>query len=97
MLNVHTYLGRDKATTAIQMALEGDTFFFDLANPCKGKHLETATIGQNRLWPRHEGMQSASFFDQIFARTKMQMIGIAEHDFGANFKHFTRCHRLDGG
>ena len=61
------------------MRLEGDAFFFNLAELRKAEYLKSTGIGQCRAVPAGKALQAAHCPDDAVAGTNMQMIGIAEH------------------
>ncbi len=58
-------------------------------------HLKSAGIGQDRMGPAHEGVQSAQSRDAFGARPQHQMIGIAENDIGARGTHVVVINAFD--
>ena len=53
-------------------------FFFDLAEFCKGKDLESAGVRQNRTLPVHKLMKSSKLLHDLVTRTYMEMISIGK-------------------
>ena len=67
---------------AVQVGVEDDSLFGDLANLGEAPDLETSRIGQNRPRPVHEFVEAAHLADQFMAWPQVEMIGIRENDFG---------------
>ena len=42
-------------------------------------------------------VQAARLADQVLAGAQVQVIGVGQHDFRADFQHLARGHGLDGG
>ena len=53
-------------------------FFFDLAEFCKGKHLESAGVRQDRTLPVHKLVKSSKLLHNLVTRTYMEMISIGK-------------------
>ena len=69
------------------MRLENDATLVELAQLGEAHHLETAGIGKDRMRPVHEPMQAAELGDTLGARRQHQVIGVGEHDVGAERAH----------
>ena len=80
---------------AVDMRPEGHALLVDLAQLGERHHLEAAGIGQDRPRPVHELMQAAERCDALGAGPQHQVIGVGEHDIGAERLHRLRMHRLD--
>ena len=65
------------------MRLEDHTFLGNLAQLGKAHHLETATIGQDRLCPTHEPMQAAEARYPLSSRPEHQVIGVSQDGIDA--------------
>jgi hypothetical protein len=61
----------------------------------QAKYLEPAAISQNRAIPAHKGVQPAHARDQLVARLKVQVIGVAKNDLRAVIAHLIWRQRLD--
>ena len=68
-----------------------------LAQGRQRHHLEAAGIGQDRLAPVHEAVQAAERGDALRPRPQHQVVGVAEHDLGAGFRHRLRIEPLHRG
>ena len=49
---------------------------------------------EDRPWPVHEAMQAAKRRDALGAGTQHEVIGVGEHDIGAERLHRLRVHRF---
>ena len=76
------------------MRAEGDARFGDGAQRSQRHDLESAGIGQDRVRPVHEAVQSAQGRDALGAGPQHQVIGVAEQDLGAGGGDRLRLHRL---
>ena len=54
------------------------TFFFDLAEFCKGKDLKSAGVSKDWALPIHKFVKSAKLLHYFVTWTHMQMIGIRQ-------------------
>ena len=61
------------------------------------KDLEAARIGQHGMRPVHELVQPAHIAHQLVAGAQVEVIGVAEHQRGAQLSQLRRRERLDGG
>ena len=75
---------------AVDMRLEGHAALVELAQLGERHDLEAAGIGEDRPGPVHEVMQAAERGDALGARAQHQMIGVGEHDIGAERIHILR-------
>jgi len=67
------------------MRAERDTLFADFAQITQTEDLKAAGVGQNRAWPRHEAMQSAQLPDLLDSRPQVEVIGVSQENFNAEF------------
>ncbi len=81
---------------AIDVALERHALLVELAQTGQRHDLETAGIGQDRMRPADQLMQTAKPRHALRAGTQHQVIGIAENDIGAKLAHLIQIHGLDG-
>ena len=65
---------------AVQVGLEGDAVFRDLAEVGEAEDLKTAGIGEEGAGPGHEAVQSAELADQVGAGAEEKVVGVAEDD-----------------
>ena len=82
-LDLHRALRRQMMPRAVDMGLKGHAAFVELAQLRERHDLKAAGIGEDRPWPVHELMQAAERGDALGARPQHQMIGVGEHDIGA--------------
>ena len=82
---------------AVDMRAKLDAVLFYLIYIRERKDLKTAAVGEDRVMPAHETVQSARLRDDILAGAHVQMIGVAEDYLRAHAFKFRRRHRLDGG
>ena len=94
-LDLHRPLRRQFVARAVDMRLEDDAALVELAQLGEAHHLEAAGIGEDRMRPVHELVQAAELGDALGARRQHQMIGVGEHDVGAERAHLAGIHRLD--
>ena len=57
-------------------------------------HLKAAAVGENRLFPIHELVQSTSGADDVESGADVEMVGVAEDDLRAHLVEFARVNRL---
>ena len=81
---------------AIDVGLKGHAILIQLSEFGERHDLEPAGIGQDRPRPVHEFMQAAERRDPLRARPQHEMIGVGEHDIGAERLYRFGMHRLDG-
>ena len=78
------------------MRTELHALLLDLAHLGERKHLKSAAVGQNRLVPVHELMQSAQLPNDFMAGSQEQVIGVRQQNLRADLVHLVRAHGLDG-
>ena len=78
LLNLHVVFRGDEALAAVQMRTELHALLLDLAHLGERKHLKSAAVGQNRLVPVHELMQSAQLPNDFMAGSQEQVIGVRQ-------------------
>ncbi len=83
-------------SSAVDVGLERHAVFVELPELGERHDLEAAGIGQDRPRPIHELMQAAQRRDPLGTWPKHQMIGVGEHNVGAEVFDRLRMHRLDG-
>src|SRR6185437_9778522 len=77
------------------MGTELDTVRLHLPDFGEAEHLESATIGQDRVRPVNEPVQSAGLADDFNARTDGKMVGVPEDDLRPHLTQLARIKRLD--
>ncbi len=83
-LDVHHVFWRKRVFRTINMALKGDTFLFDLPPMGERINLIAAAVGQDRALPSIETVDTARCTKHIQTRAEIEVISIAEADFGVN-------------
>jgi hypothetical protein len=97
-LHVHRGFRSEGVRIAVEVRVEYDALFADLANSGKAENLEPAGIGQDSARPGHEAVQSAEPLDQLVTRAEEEMVGVAEQDFHVQiFGQVPLRESLDGG
>ena len=61
------------------------------------ENLEAAAVGQDRLVPVHELVETTRGTDDLATRAEIQVVGIAEQDLGAGIGDLLRGEPLDRG
>ena len=97
-LDIDGALGRKEVSVAVQMRLEQDALFGNLAERFETEDLEAAGIGEDGAGPGHEAVESAPLTDALVPGTQKQVIGVGEDDLGVEVvNEVARGERLDGG
>src|SRR5262249_34915662 len=68
----------------------------DFAKFGEAEDLVAAGIGENGARPRHEAVQSTELADEFMPRAQIQMVGVGEDDFRAEFFERLIAQCLDG-
>src|ERR1043166_1518912 len=68
---------------AVEMRAESGAFFGDRPPLRQAEDLVAPAVGENRLVPADEAMQSASARDHVVAGPQVQMIGVAQQNLRA--------------
>ena len=97
VLDFDRFLRSEKEFAAIEMRPELDTCICNASQFGETEDLEAAAIGQDRLVPVHELVQSAKLLEDIHARPQEKMICVGEDDVGAHRIEIARCYGLDRG
>ena len=77
------------------MTLERHPLIIYLTGLRKRENLEAARIGEHRIRPAHEPMQTTQPSNHIVAGAQVEVIGVGEHKRGAQFLDLDRGERLD--
>src|SRR5439155_10632227 len=77
------------------MRTELDAVRLDFSDFGQAEHLETAAVGQDRVWPVDEPVQTARRANDFDAGPNREMVGVAEDDLGSHLPQFARVERLD--
>ena len=96
MLNFDGALGRQLIGRAIEMRLERDAVFGQLAQFGQRHHLKPAGIGEDRAVPVHEAVQATQPRDALRRWAQHQVIGITQDNIGAGGFNRFRRHGFDG-
>ncbi len=95
LLHVDRDLGREPVRRAVVDALERHPVVVDLR--VEREHLEPARIGERQAVPPGEAAEAAEPFDEVGARSQHQVVGVAEHDLGADLRVVGGAQVLDRG
>jgi hypothetical protein len=79
------FFGGEAVLRAVDVALEGHAILIDLAVIAQGEDLETARVSQHGVRPVHELVQTAHLGYQAVAGAQVQVVGVGEHQAGADF------------
>ncbi len=79
---------------AVDVGLEFRTLLGDAPALGKAEDLIPAAVGQDGPIPPGEPMQATEPSDQFIARTKVEMVGVAENDLGARLLEVLEEHPL---
>ena len=96
-LDVDDAFGREAVGGAVDVAAKGDAVGVELAAVGEAEDLIAAGIGQDRSLPAHEAVQASRTFDQLVAGAEVEMVGIGQHEGGAELGKVARFERLDVG
>ena len=78
--------------------MEGHALLGNMTQLGKAEHLKSPAVRQNRAIPAGEFVQSAQFGNGLVTGTKMQMIGVAQHDLRTDVFQIQRGQAaFDGG
>ncbi len=97
VLDRDRFLGAEEEFAAIQVGAELDSRIGDLAELGEAEDLKTTAVGQDRLVPIHELVQSAEFLEDVHAGTQEEVVGIGQDDLGAHDIEIARGDGLDRG
>src|SRR5688572_2701884 len=82
---------------AVDMALKHHAFLAHLIDLREAEHLEATAVGEDRLAPIHELVQTAQLFDHIRTWAQKEMIRVRQHDLRAGAADFFGCECFYGG
>ena len=83
-LDADALLGAHEDAPPVQVGGEGDPLLGDLAQLGQAEHLEAAAVGQDGAVPAGELVQPAQVGHQLVPRAQVEVVGVAEHDLGAD-------------
>src|SRR4030095_1720787 len=73
-LDCHRLFGAEKTQRAVEVRPELHAVRLDLPNLGQAEDLESAAVGQDRLWPVHELMQAAGGRDDVQTGAQVQVV-----------------------
>ena len=79
------------------MALEGDPVVVHLARIRQRKDLVAARIGEDGRRPAHKAVQPTHLSHQLVARAQVQVVGVSQHQAGANLFELLGGNGFDRG
>jgi hypothetical protein len=94
-LNADGFLGREAMLRPVDVTLEGHAVIVHYPGFGKRENLEAARISQHGMRPAHEAVQPAQLGYQVVAGTQVEVVGVGEHQRGAQVSHLHRGERLD--
>jgi hypothetical protein len=94
-LDLHRELGREAVPRAVVDRTELDAVVLDRRRVAQREHLVAAGVRQDRAVPAHEAVQAAEAGDAFGSRAKVQVIGVPEHDLGAQVAQLAGKDGLD--
>ncbi len=97
MLDFHRPFRRQGKFAPVDMAFERNTIFGNLAQLGQRHHLIPAAIGQDRLVPIHEFVQTAKACNAFRTGAQHQVICIAQKNLRTRIGDIFRQHALDRG
>ncbi len=90
-------LGREAVRRTVEVRLEGDTVVVDLATVGEREDLEAAEVREQRAVPGHEGVQAAALRHAACPGAQVKMVGVGQHQAGAEGPELIGRDGLDGG
>ncbi len=84
-LNLRSFFRRKEMLGAVEMEAEAHALIAGFSQLGEAEDLITAGIGEDGARPGHELMQPAELADEFVARTQIEMIGVCEDNFRAEF------------
>ena len=70
----------ESVDTAVQVGLEGNALFVDLAQVFQAEALEAAAIGYDGALPGHKGTETSQLSDHLCAGAQVEVIGVS-HEY----------------
>ena len=77
---IHYALWGEHVLGTVQMAAKCATFLCKFTYAGQGEYLKTARVGEYRLVPTVEFVQSSCLFQNLGARSQIKVVGIAQYD-----------------
>src|SRR2546426_2022646 len=87
---------REEVFRAVEMRAETPAFGGDFTQIRKTEDLIPSRVGENRMGPGHELVQTAELADEFVAGSQIEMIGIREDNFGAELLERFLTQALNG-
>ena len=82
---------------AVDMASELTAFLLQFADAGEREDLEAAAVGEHGALEAVEAVEAASLFDDAGAGAEVEVVGVAEDDFGVDVLiEVAQLHALDG-
>ena len=70
--------------TAVNVRTKFATLVAQFSNAGQRKHLKATAVGKHRAVETIELVQTAGTFQNVESRTQIQVVGVAQNDFGIN-------------
>ena len=97
-LDPHTFLRTHEDALAVDMGGEIHALLLDAAQLGQREHLESTAVGQGGACPSAELLQTAQLVDQSVTGTKVEVVGIGQHDLAVYIPQILRRNAaLNGG
>ena len=77
-LDLHALLGAHENALTVDVGGELNALLGDLAERGQGEHLESAAIGEDRLGPVHEFVETAHIVNELVAGANVQVVGVGQ-------------------
>ena len=77
-LNVNGLFWTQEVRAPIQVGLEADAVFIEIAQGTQAEYLVATAVGQDRAVPCHEAMQSSQLLDRLMSGSQKEVIRIAQ-------------------
>jgi hypothetical protein len=94
-LDVDGALGGQQVKRPVDVGSKLGTLLLDPPHRCEAEDLVAAAVGQNRAIPADELVQATALRYQGVPRLQIQVVGVAEDDFGAESLQIALRDRLD--
>ena len=102
-LDVHDVFGRKEQFAAVNVAGELHSFVGHLTQIGEREHLKSTGVGQDRMIPPLEAMESTGAEEDIRTRAEIEVVGVAKDDLSMDIilqfvamNTFDRTVRTDG-
>ena len=90
-LHVDRLLRRQQMRRAVEVRPEVHALLVDLSPRREAEHLIAAAVGEDRMRPADEAMQSAAAGDEVVSRPQIEVVGVAEDDRRAHVFEIARA------